>query len=276
MKAGEFYTEYKIQTFLDSFNSDQTKRAYKTDIKSFFNFLKEVGTEVQSPSDMKLEHFINYKNYLRASFTDNTVNRRLASLKSLMKWFHLQGLIETNYMESLKIPKASPKKPTEAFTDGEVNRLLEVSLNNLTHNLVFTVLFNLGLRSGELVKISKKDLYELNGHKILRVKGKGNKLREIPLKEELYDRLRSTSSDRVFKYTEDGVYKLLKRYCKRLNIKNKSPHSCRATIVSHLLDNNVAIHDVADYVGHESITTTAIYDKKRKGFNNSPAYKVKY
>ena len=71
---------------------------------------------------------------------------------------------------------------------------------------------------------------------------------------------------------------LLDRYAKKLGInKSVSPHSCRATVISHLLDTQHAqIRDVATFAGHSNITTTERYDKRRKNLDKSAAYQVDF
>ena len=75
-----------------------------------------------------------------------------------------------------------------------------------------------------------------------------------------------------------NVRKIVKKYAENVGITRRvSAHSCRATAISHLLDTQkVPIRDVADFAGHSSINTTSLYDKKRKGLDESAAYKIKY
>jgi integrase/recombinase XerD len=74
------------------------------------------------------------------------------------------------------------------------------------------------------------------------------------------------------------IYRVIEKYALSLGInKAVSPHSCRATVISHLLDTqNTAIRDVASFAGHANITTTERYDKRRKNLDKSAAYQVDY
>jgi integrase len=74
------------------------------------------------------------------------------------------------------------------------------------------------------------------------------------------------------------IYRVIERYAKNLGInKAVSPHSCRATVISHLLDTKYTpIRDVATFAGHANITTTERYDKRRKNLDKSAAYEVDY
>lgn len=269
-------SDYGISDFLTNIQSEQTRRAYSRDISDFFQFLKENGIIIGTPNELTIQLFISYRDHLLRTKAPTTVGRKLACLKSLMKWFHVNGHIQNNPTASLKLPKATPKKPTEAFTDAEVRELLELAGENKTHKAILYLLFYVGLRRSEVVDITKSDIKTQYDISILRVKGKGDKVREVPLKPEIVALLDSVKSHKLFSITPDGIYKMLKRYCDRLGIKNKSPHSCRATLVSHLLEKDVSVRNVADFVGHSSINTTMIYDKKRRGIKDSPAKEVDY
>jgi len=74
------------------------------------------------------------------------------------------------------------------------------------------------------------------------------------------------------------IYRVIEKYAKAIGITRKvSPHSCRATAISHLLDTQkTPIRDVAIFAGHSQITTTERYDKRRKGLDDNAAYKVDY
>jgi integrase len=71
---------------------------------------------------------------------------------------------------------------------------------------------------------------------------------------------------------------MINKYAKQCGIDKKvSPHSCRATVISHLLDTQkTPIRDVAIFAGHSKITTTERYDKRRESLDNSAAYDVDY
>lgn len=275
-------TDYGIPEFLRNFTSEHTRKAYERDLKDFFKFFSDQGIGISAPQDLTLAHFISYRDALTiAGKAPASVNRKMASIRSLMKWFHLKGYIQTNPAMSLKLAKTSTQTPTQAFTDEEAIAMMEVP-KNPSHKLILKLLFRLGLRRSELSGIEVTDIYESRGHTVLRIQGKGGKLREVPVTDELKEELDNQKKDAIgqnlFNITPSGLYKLVKRYAREAGIKkNVSPHSCRATVISQLLENEVSPRNVADLVGHSSINTTVeIYDKKRKGLDDSAAYKVKY
>lgn len=150
-----------------------------------------------------------------------------------------------------------------------------------------------------MVGIRIRDMYDDRGVRVLRVRGKGDKQRMIPVSDEV----QLVMNDYLDKFDERGdcpkapndflfrsltdpskhvstatVDRIVKRYAKQAGVdRNVSPHSCRATVISHLLENQVSPRDVADFVGHSSIqTTVGVYDKKRDGLTNSAALKVRF
>ena len=273
--------DYGISLFLRNLTSENTRKAYATDIEMFFSYLASVGFSPNSPKELTLHHFIAFRDFLQnKDYTAGSINRKMSTLKSLMKWFYAEGHIDRNPTDVLKVRKASVAKPTQAFTDLEV-KTIKGKVKTKQHEAILALLFDLGLRVSELLDITDCDINENRNHTVLRIVGKGGKVREVALPSglnSLMDEYKKTvSGHRLFNLTRFGVYRIIKRYAKEAGItKSVSPHSCRATNVSHLLERGVGIERVAELVGHSDIATTAIYDKKRKGLDNCASYEVNY
>lgn len=277
-----------VTEFISCYSSADTKRAYKLDLEDFLRFFKN---EFKHPEDIKLVHLVQYRDYLHSRLAAKTVNRKIATIKSFLKWCVSQGLVTSNVSFSLKLPAPNVENPTSAFTDAEVVRMLDAArADNATQDqTILAFLFNLGLRRSELVKIKHKHFQEDRGVKTLKILGKGDKVRVVPINSELEWHLQNLMDSRrygdkpspedfVFKTSASNVDRIVKYYAKKAGIdRNVSPHSCRATVISHLLENGVSPRDVADLVGHSSIqTTVGVYDKKRLGLVNSAAFKVRF
>jgi integrase/recombinase XerD len=294
-----------IQEFLVQFLSEDTRTAYIKDLKFFFDFLKSGNVLIAHPSDIQSFHFQIYRDHLmERGLSSATINRRLVCIRSFMKWAIAARLIEFNPLDTVKLPKVQTESPTVAFDDEEVGRMIQApdttTHKGRTHRLVMVLLFHLGLRRSELTHIRLEQFVQDRGHLVLRIHGKGDKVRLIPINkqvnEEIQDylnHLRSkgielTSEDFLLQTEEkkkndrpmDGstIFRVIERYAKMLEInKSVSPHSCRATVISHLLDTQHAgIREVATFAGHSNITTTERYDKRRKNLDKSAAYQVDY
>lgn len=294
-----------IEDFIGQFISKQTQKAYITDLMLFFKFLRKGGLIVQHPDQIKGAHFQIYRDELiENNYSSATINRKLVAVRSFIKWSLASGLIEYNPLDVVKLPKVETQSPTIAFDDQEVVQMINspdlTTKKGHLHRLTMLLLFSLGLRRNELVNIKLKDIYEDRGHLVVKIVGKGNKNRHLPLSSHVIDALEAykdamrsfnlelVPDDYLLQSNTNGrnsrpmngstVYRIIEKYAKICNInKRVSPHSCRATAISHLLDTQkTPIRDVAIFAGHSKITTTERYDKRREGLDNSAAYNVNY
>ncbi len=294
-----------IEDFLNQFISPQTKKAYVSDLMAFFNFVKKGGVIFSHPKQIKGHHFQIYRDELIAKdYSSATINRRLVAIRSFIKWSMANKLIDHNPLDIVKLPKVQTETPTQAFDDQEVLAMLAApdlqTKKSHTDKLVMHLLFSLGLRRSELVNIRILDLSQARGHYVLNIKGKGNKIRTLPLAPDMVMALKQymdamasfnisfTPEDYLIQSQRKGknvkpmdgstVYRIIEKYSKLCGINKKvSPHSCRATAISHLLDTQkTPIRDVAIFAGHSKITTTERYDKRRDNLDNSAAYDIDY
>ncbi len=289
-----------IREFLVQFLSPDTKTAYIKDLKFFFDFLRSGNVTITHPKDIQSYHFQLYRDHLlERGLSSATVNRRLVCIRSFMKWAVAARLTDHNPLDTVKLPKVQTESPTVAFDDEEVLRMIgapdTTTHKGRTHRLVMVLLFHLGLRRSELTNIQMHQFAQDRGHTILRIHGKGDKVRLIPLNEyvkqeiETYVAPLNLGAEDYLLQTElktrntrpmDGatIFRVIERYARKVGInKAVSPHSCRATVISHLLDTQqAAIRDVATFAGHSNITTTERYDKRRKNLDKSAAYQVDF
>lgn len=294
-----------VQEFLVQFLSEDTKKAYIKDLTFFFSFLKSGGQVVTHPSQIQSYHFQLYRDQLISKgLASATVNRRLVCIRSFIKWAVSSRLMEHNPLDTIKLPKVQTESPTVAFDDEEVVEMInspDLSTHKgRTHRMVMVLLFNLGLRRSELTHITLQDFFQERGHFVLRIYGKGDKVRLIPINNFVYQEVKNYTdsiknngiellpTDYLIQTEEfkkntrpmDGstIYRTIQNYAHKLGInKAVSPHSCRATVISHLLDTQLTpIRDVATFAGHANITTTERYDKRRKNLDKSAAYMVDY
>ena len=295
-----------LDEFLHQFISKQTQKAYIHDLKSFFAFLSSGGEKIVHPKDIQGGHFQIYRDsLLKKEYSSATINRKLVAIRSFIKWAMAKKLIDHNPLDIVKLPKVETQTPTLAFEDAQVVEMLsKPDLNTKSghmHKMALHLLFSLGLRRSELVNIKIKDFYQDRGHYVLSILGKGNKLRHLPISRDLSTSLKIymdamanqfnlqfESDDFLLQSLKKGkntramngssVYRIVEKYSKECGLnKRLSPHSCRATAISHLLDTQkTPIRDVAIFAGHSNITTTERYDKRRNNLEQSAAYDINY
>lgn len=294
-----------ISEFLNQFVARATKKAYVQDLHYFFSFLRSGGVIITHPSDIQPYHFQIYRDHMSdKGLASATISRRLVCIRSFMKWAVAARLATFNPLDVVRLPKVQTVSPTVAFDDIEVMAMVnapDISTHKgRVHRLIIVLLFNLGLRRAELINVRISHFFEDRGHKVLKVYGKGDKVRLLPISDfvlseiesyiahlkahnivlEENDFLLQTKLKRKNKGPIDGstIYRVVSRYAKVLGINKKvSPHSCRATVISHLLDTrHTPIRDVASFAGHANITTTEGYDKRRNNLNKNAAYDVDF
>lgn len=295
-----------VANFLCNINSENTKVSYSKDLHDFFAFREsQIAICDIDFKELCFERIIQFKDHLKnKGLSSSSINRKLIAVKSFSKWAINNRLITSDPFIGVNIPKPAVEAPTIAFTDDEVSKLLSKpnvnEFHGLVHYMVLNLLFNLGLRRSELCQIKLLDIYMDRGFKVLKIRGKGSKIRTVPLNENLDKALNvylSTlksqfnihlneqdyliQSNQFVKNSKPisgtSIFRIVTRYAEELGIdKRVGAHSCRATFVSNLLENGVSIRDVANAVGHSNILTTTLYDKRRDNIQNSAALKVKY
>ncbi len=293
-----------VSMFTSNYLSEDTKSGYERDIRYFLKFCYDRGYHFNHPSEIKSSIFQEYRDYMlkKKKYAGATVLRKMVAVRSLLTWCLQEGLIERNPLLNVRLPKVSQISSTLDCTDEEVRRVL--CLPNLKkasgslHFLTLTLLFYLGLRKKEIRFIKLKDIYPKDKYTVLKITGKGDKIREVPLTPFLLSAiekyiglsgrkfnpesylLQSTRKELLSKERplhQATIDWIVKNYVKKAGVEKRiSPHSCRATTIGNLLDQKVPIREVAVLVGHESILTTSRYDKRKKSLEKSAAWSVRY
>lgn len=287
-----------VERFLRSFTSENTRLAYERDLKDYAVF-------AASADPMAFSTLAQYRDVLVASSAPATVVRKFSSVKSFLSFLASEGSIQQNPALNMRVPRSRTLEHTEAFDDVEVGQVLaEVDCKTFSgnsHRIALVLLFNLGLRRSELVNLRVRSFGEHRGTRFLTIEGKGGKQRLVPLTSKVageldeylvrYCALTGESlleSDFLLQsgpgsknerpMNPSTIYRLVRQYAQDAGVtKRVSPHSCRATMISHLLEKNVSPRSVADLVGHSSINTTVgTYDKKRDALSNPAASKVTF
>lgn len=287
-----------VDQFLRTFSSEHTRSAYRKDLKDYVEF--SAGMDLTTFSTLA-----QYRDHLIASSAPSTVVRKFSAVKSFFSFLASEGILPHNPAQNLKVPKARTLTHTEAFDDVDVSKVIDATditgFYGSTHRIALVLLFNIGLRRSELVKLKLCSFTEYRGKKFVCIEGKGGKQRLIAMNDIVQSELnaylirfaefvgselephdfllQSSPHERNQKaLNPTTIYRLVKQYSRDAGVtKRVSPHSCRATVISHLLEKEVSPRSVADMVGHASISTTVgIYDKKRDALSNPAASKVSY
>ena len=289
--------EKTIQTFLSNFMSHRTQEAYLTDWREFFVFLEGRGEKVSHPNDVSENHVINYRDFLREKFSPTTINRKLSALSSLYSRLKEVQLVKTNPVNGLRRPKAIVKRRRTGFLDSEVNQILEsldtTTLKGLNDKALLSFLFFTGSRVSEALSVKVKDLEIQEGMWVVHLKGKGEKIRTLPIvkawglvdaliklrakgpEDYLFTPVRTLENVRM---TRIGVHKLIKYHLKRLGIdSSRSAHSVRRTVISNLLESGERLELVQKVAGHASPNVTLrCYNVREEPLSKNPLLNLRY
>ena len=262
--------------------SRHTLRAYGADVGEFINFLFDhLGTEpsLNDLSEISIRDFRSWMSKMTIGMKANASRARsLSGVKNFLTWLDKQGIMHNpavNIVRSPKIPHKLPRPMHEnqAFDMIENAGLLEkkdwVGIRN---SALFMLLYGCGLRIDEALSLDIKDL-PTGG--FLRVTGKGNKERQVPIlaivEEYLNKYLGScpypTDKNRAIflgsrgKRLNQGVAQYAMRNLRAsLGLpENATPHALRHSFATHLLQNGANLREIQELLGHASLSSTQIY-----------------
>lgn len=278
-----------------------TRRAYESALRDFMSF---VGLgRVEEFRAVTRAHVIAWRDELgRRGLGGSTVRHRLAALSSLFEYLCDRNAVTHNPVKGVKRPAVdSTEGKTPALGDHQARQLLEApgegSLKARRDRALLAVLLYHGLRREELCRLSVKDAQvQRRGIVHLRVHGKGGKTRFVPLHPAaggwiadyleaaghggegagaLFRSLQGRGAGRPEGMTPDAIYKIVRGYTARLGFE-VGAHSLRATAATNALDHQADIAKVQEWLGHASIATTRLYDRRHSRPEDSPTFKVNY
>ena len=287
---------YYIRDFLNNYLqlvrnfSQNTIMSYRDTIKLFLIFNRDINhlkIENINLESLNKNNILNFLNWLenKRNCSINTRNQRLACLKSFCKFIFENDSLSIEYLQNVfDIPfKRYTKKEIEFLTKSEMTNLLRkpniASKQGKKSLMIITLLYDAGLRISELINLKIENIDLTNDiAKIKVVHSKNNKSRQIPITENTKKMLKQfinnrqpkdylIVSNRNDKYTPNGIRKIIKKYTKDLNI-HVTPHTFRHTKASHLVETNVPIIYIRDFLGHASIETTMNYAKINSKIKN--------
>ena len=255
--------------------SKNTMEAYRTDLSKLSDFLQKKNKVLANAGSTEILAFLSSVD----SSSARTVARRLSSIRRLYEFLIRENRIEINPVSNIDAPRLGRSLP-KSLTEKEVEALLnapdiEIALG-VRDKAMLELLYATGLRVSELVSLTIQQLNLRQG--VLRVIGKGNKERLVPLGEEASewlekymsharaDILKQKQSDDLFPskrgqaMTRQTFWHAIKRYAKLAGIsKPLSPHVLRHAFATHLVNHGADLRVVQMLLGHSDISTTQIY-----------------
>ncbi len=290
-------------TWFANIDNPQTRRAYQNDVEEFMRY---VGiTNPLAFRDVARAHVLAWRRDLELrSLGGATIRRKLAALSSLFESLCEANAIQGNPVDGVKRPKnESTEGKTPAIADHQARALLDApdpsTQRGMRDRAILATLLYHGLRRAELCALHLVDLQERRGVRSLRVHGKGNKIRYIPLHPAaagaiaLYLEAAGHGADKAAPLfqpvsnntrgagraiTPGGVYQMLAKYAvgAGIDVDGFDPHALRATAATNALEHHADIAKVQEWLGHANIATTRVYDRRNLRAEDSPTFKVAY
>ena len=282
IKWDNYISEFQSYLIIEKSLSKNSVLAYIQDINKLAAFA-EVKLKNISPKQIETEHirsFFIWLNNLEIQFTPSSQARILSGIKAFFKFLVLEETIEESPAELIEAPRLNRKIP-DILSINEIDRMkLAIDLStDLGHRnkAIIETLYSCGLRVSELINLTISNLYLQDG--FIKVKGKGNKERLVPISEHainditIYlDEIRPSfpvkeeAEDVLFlnrrgrKLTRVMIFTIVKELARAAEIKKEiSPHTFRHSFATHLVESGADLRAVQDMLGHASITTTEIY-----------------
>ncbi len=260
--------------------AENTIIAYRKDLEQLKKFLRIYF--VNEKIILKNISRLYLRDFMRELSINNRSNRTLArkaiTIKSFFEFAQIQNIIEKNPARNLKIPKFEQKLP-KYFSEKEMIELLDIpdlsSKFGIRNKAILELIYSSGLRISEIAKC-KINWIDLN-EKIIKIVGKGNKERIVPIGNKAKIALRnylkiksqfeSKFSEQFFFLSKSGrpltaneTREILEHYLMLVaKTKGFSPHSIRHSFATHLLSNGADLRAVQEMLGHSNLSTTEIY-----------------
>ncbi|MEK9683411.1 MAG: tyrosine recombinase XerC [Rhodospirillaceae bacterium] len=262
--------------------SNNTIDAYSRDLASFLKFLTSHLGSQPTLSDFEKLEARDYRGFLadraKHGISQSSIARSMSTIRSLFRFLDKMGLVANSSIRTVRAP--SPKAPIpKPLTKLEAKEFLDAIQDQVNVPWVierdlalFTLLYGCGLRIAEAIALNDADIP--NGD-VLRVIGKGNKERIVPVLPIVRDSIKSYVSIRPFSILPDGplfrgvrgkrlnpgvVQRKMRELRTSLGLnESATPHALRHSFATHLLSAGGDLRTIQELLGHESLSTTQRY-----------------
>jgi len=254
--------------------SDRTKESYKNDLNIYKCFLEKGGvTNVRKIDSNDIKEFLKE----RSDEETTTIAHNLTVIKNFHAYLFKEKLVDANVSEFIERPKLRKALP-KTLSIEDIDKLLDIELKSpfdYRNKAMLELMYGCGLRVSELINLEINDIDITNC--LIRIVGKGNKERCIPLgeyaiyylKEYLKVReqlLKKRPCNKLFLnnhgqgITRQGFFKNLKELLELKGLNpNVSPHTLRHSFATHLINRGADLRSIQEMLGHSDISTTKIY-----------------
>jgi len=292
------------EVWLQGQRSEQTRRAYKADIRHFIEALGVRGRDELRRVDRAA--VIHWQRTMEAEGArPRTIRRRLSALSSLFSHLVTRRLADINPCREVKRPRVNRARgETRAFSQKQARALLDApdptTLQGLRDRVILSIGLQVGARRSEIARLAVKDFHQNQGYWSLHFVRKGGEDLSVSVNpqtaQRIHEYLKATghdtdldgpllrptrpngrSSEDRRRMSADMVDRILKKYCRQVGLPlGFSAHSMRATFITTALQNGASLEDVQRDVGHADPTTTKLYDRRGHNPEKSASFFANY
>lgn len=255
--------------------SEQTVAAYLQDLDQFMQYLQE--EEIDSYQDIDYEILLDYVSFLEDKYASTSVTRKISTLRNFFKYLTQYNLVDHNVTSYLSGKKDIKRLPS-SLNEGDLQKLFsfpEETFKDSLDKAILLVLFATGIRVSECVDLTFTQIFF--EEKWLKIIGKGNKERMVPISSEALKSLKyyidivrpqfETYKSNVVFITERGnqitrqyIHTMIQYRRNQVGITKKiSAHTLRHSLATNMLNKSVDLRVIQEILGHSDIKTTQIY-----------------
>ena len=272
MQQKDYIQEFETYLLLEKGLSENTTINYIRDLQQFFTYMKKDIGEIEE------QDIIHYLKYLNEHYATSSIVRKMVTLRQFFLYLKKNKMIEHNIMANIDMPKSQKHLPQTVSLESVTKVLHTIDQSSPAGKRDYLMLLlsvASGVRVSELIHLTTNDFnYKA---KRIRVVGKGNKERLVPLdaktcdlledyihhERQVYDKL---GNKEIFlnhfgkMICREEFYNILQKYACEAGIsEHLSPHKLRHTFATTLPDGDADLRSIQELLGHSDIATTTIY-----------------
>ena len=267
----EYIDKFLRYLEIEKAGSSHTLRAYRKDLEEFFEYVK---TDPEKVDMLDVRGFLAEQ--IKAGLNKTTVSRRLASIRSFLKFLCREGITKSNPAKLVPNPKV-PKLLPRFLSVDDIFSLVEkpegMGFMPARDKAILELLYSSGIRVGELsgINLDNINIKEC----LIKIRGKGRKERIVPVGSKAIDAMKSYMIERMLlkskdkalflnrlgtRLTDRGVRRIVVKYAKAVALNGRiGPHVLRHTFATHLLQGGADLRVIQELLGHSSLSTTQKY-----------------
>lgn len=251
--------------------SQHTLRAYEKDLSEFREYADKEAADIEM---IDVRGFVALQ--IKSGLSKTTAGRRLAAVRSFLKFLTREGYLKSNPAKLVTTPKAEQHLPRFLSVD-DVFALIEkpdtMGFINSRDRAILELLYSSGLRVAEAAGLNLDDVNTKEG--LVKVRGKGKKERIVPLGSKAVEAIKTYMVEKILlkkknkalflnrsgtPLSDRGIRRIVVKYARLIGVSGQvGPHTMRHTFASHLLQAGADLRIIQELLGHSSLSTTQKY-----------------